>query len=269
LGLDAVYVATPISSHFSVAKRAYQEQLSRHLFVEKPLTSSYSESSELCELVTRDGGINMVGYLRRFMVTFIKAKELLAQEAIGEPESFAMNAFSSDFCGVRGKPQVSNGRGGVLSDLGSHAVDLALWFFGDVQVSSAKIESLTGVGAEDAVHFTVQRESGGLHGAISVSWCMEGYRMPEVALMIKGSRGTIEVNDDKVSLNLNGGDRSVWFRHNLGDNVGFWLGAPEYYREDASFVNSVITGSFAEPSFKTASKVDLLLDAIRQKAERQ
>jgi predicted dehydrogenase len=202
------------------------------------------------------------------MVTFMKAKELLAQEAIGKPESFAVNAFSSDFCGVRGKPQVSNGRGGVLGDLGSYAVDLVLWFFGDVQVSSTKIESLTGAGAEDAAYFTVERESDILHGAVSVSWCMEGYRMPEVALVIKGSRGTMEVNDDRVCLNLNGGGRSVWFRHSLDDHVGFWLGAPEYYREDAYFVNSVITGSFAEPSFKTASKVDLFLDAIRQKAER-
>ena len=268
LDLDAVYITTPISSHYSVAKKVFQERLARHLFVEKPLTSNYDQSKGLCELVTDKGGVNMVGYSRRFMVTFMKAKELLAQGAIGEPVSFAMNAFSSDFYGIREHKEVSTSRGGVLRDLGSYAVDIALWFFGDIQVNSAKIESLTGAGSEDAVHFTVQRESDGLQGAVSVSWCMQGYRMPEVVFSIRGSNGTIEVNDYKVCLNLSNGDRSSWYRHDLNGNVKFWLGGPEYYREDAYFVKSVINNSLAEPSFKTASNVDLLIEAIQQKAKR-
>ena len=268
LDLDAVYITTPISSHFSVAKTVLQERLARHLFIEKPLTSNYHESKELCELVANNGGVNMVGYLRRFMVTFMKAKELLSQSAIGEPASFAINAFSSDFYDMREYAEVAASRGGVLKDLGSYAIDAALWFFGSIQVNSAKIESLTGAGSEDAVQFTLQRESDNLQGAVSVSWCIKGYRMPEVVLSIKGTKGILDVNDDKVSLKLNNGDESIWYRHNLNDNVKFWLGGPEYYREDAYFVKSVTNNSLAEPSFETASKVDLLIEMIQRKAER-
>jgi len=198
----------------------------------------------------------------------MKAKELLSQSAIGEPASFAINAFSSDFYDMREYAEVAASRGGVLKDLGSYAIDAALWFFGSIQVNSAKIESLTGAGSEDAVQFTLQRESDNLQGAVSVSWCIKGYRMPEVVLSIKGTKGILDVNDDKVSLKLNNGDESIWYRHNLNDNVKFWLGGPEYYREDAYFVKSVTNNSLAEPSFETASKVDLLIEMIQRKAER-
>ena len=124
LDLDVVYVTTPISSHFSVAKTVLQERLARHVFVEKPLASNYHESKELTELVLHTGSVNMVGYLRRFMVTFIKAKELVVQGAIGDTLSFTTNAFSSDFYGIRERPEIAASRGGVLRDLGCYAIDI-------------------------------------------------------------------------------------------------------------------------------------------------
>jgi predicted dehydrogenase len=270
IDLDAVYVTTPIPSHYSVAKIVCKERLARHLFVEKTLASNYSESKELCELVNHSGGTNMVGYLRRFMVTFIKARELLAQNAIGEPTSFVASAFSSDFYGITGNSRTSIERGSVLRDLGSHAIDIALWYFGSsLKVNSATIESLTGAGAEDAVRFTVTRDSTALQGEFFVSWCTEGYRMPEVMLKIKGSKGIIKVNDDRVSLNLGNDEISTWTRHNLNDNVPFWLGGPEFYREDAYFVRVMQKNLIAEPSFDTAAKVDLLIDMIQRRADKR
>ncbi len=93
--------------------------------------------------------------------------------------------------------------------------------------------------------------------------------MPEVNLAIKGSDGLLEVNDDRVSLQLNDGKKSQWFRHDLNDSVGFWLGQPEYYREDAQFIESAKSGKNTCPSFRDASEVDRLIDTIREKADRR
>jgi len=268
LDLDVVYITTPIPSHFNVAKTVLTQQLARHIFIEKTLASKYSESTELSQLASKCGGVNMVGYLRRFMVTFVKAKELLAQNAVGAPVSFEVNAFSSDFCGVSNNPKASISRGGVLRDLGSHAIDLALWLLGDLQVGSAKIESSTGSGAEDIVHFTAGNAALGVKGAFDISWCMEGYRMPEVNITVKGVTGSIEVNDDKVKLTNGLGETSAWYRVNLNDDVAFWLGGPEYYREDAYFVECVKSSLVAEPSFGNASKVDMLIENIQERAEK-
>lgn len=268
LDIDSVFITTPTSSHFKVAKQVYESHLARHLFIEKPLTSNYDDSRELCALANRKGGINMVGYLRRFMVTFVKAKELLSEGYIGEPSSFRITAYSSDFVGVSESTEISEARGGVLRDLGSYAIDIALWFFGGFQLRSAENHSLTASGAEDSVLFSVYQEPNSLLGTVSVSWCEEGYRMPEVVLYIEGSKGAIEVSDDRVRLSLSNGNESVWFRHSLNDNVKFWLGAPEYYREDEYFVESARNGSVAEPSFETASNVDLLIDLIKRKLKK-
>ena len=267
LNLDAVFVTTSTLSHFSVAKMLYQKQIARHLFIEKPLAWNYAQSKKLCALAAQNNGVNMVGYLRRFMVTFMKAKELLNHGVIGESVSFKVNGFSSDFCGIQDS-KMSVARGGILRDLGSYAIDIALWFFGELEAKSASIESLTESDAEDAVHFIMHRKTDRLEGEFSVSWCAEGYRMPEVILFIEGSKGNIEVNDDKVSLKLKDGKISNMYRHNLNDNsVKFWLGGPEYYREDAYFVDCVRNNFVAEPTFDAASKVDFVIDAIHRTVE--
>lgn len=267
LDLDVVYVTTPIFSHSFVTKNVYLRGIARNIFVEKTLASSYDEAKELCELVQSFGGVNMVGYMKRFAVTFRKAKELLDQETLGEVFSFEAYGYSSDFFGSDKNSKASSSRGGVLGDSGCHAVDLVLWFFGDLQVDSAKLESLTDAHSEDSVYFRVKK-SNSLVGEFNISWCMENYRLPEFGLLIKGSKGIMRVNDDKLELKLNDGKSFTWYRHDLNDNVFFWLGAPEYFREDKYFIKSVLEDRNVEPSFYTASKVDYIIDQVRYRAEK-
>ena len=261
MDLDVVYVTTPIRSHYPILKIIYLEEISRNLFVEKTLASSYEEARELCEFAGRCGKANMVGYTRRFAVTFNKAKTLLDQEAIGEVSSFKAHAYSSDFVGTKTNPTTRASRGGVLQDLGCHAIDTALWFFGDFQVDQANATPLVDDGLDDSVFFRV-REPNGIEGEFSISWCMRKYRLPEIGLSISGSKGIMNVNDDKLELRRNRRS-SIWHRHDLHDDVFFWLGGPEYYREDAYFINSVVQRRDAEPSFETASKVDQIIDEVK------
>jgi predicted dehydrogenase len=266
LDLDAVFVTTPVSSHFSVAKIIYQEDLARNIFIEKPLCSSVLESRELCDLNAKVRGVGMVGYLRRFMVTFAKAKKLLLDDAVGDLISFRIGAFSSDFVGIANNPKGSIGRGGVLRDLGSYSLDLALWFFGDFRVVSSSIESITGKNAQDSVHAVVEREFGSVRGDLSVSWCAPGFRMAEVDVEVKGTKGILEVNDDKVRLDLGSNEVTTWHRVDLNDLAPFWIGAPEYYREDECFVKSVFGNLVAEPSFESALRVDSKIELIEKEA---
>jgi predicted dehydrogenase len=265
LDLDAVYVTTPISSHFLVVKTVYSNGIARNVFVEKTLASSYDKAKELCELAQSFGDINMVGYMKRFAVTFRKAKGLLNQDTLGEVVSFGAYAYSSDFLGSEKSSKTSESRGGVLRDLGAHVIDLALWFFGDLEVDSAKLGSLVDGSSEDSAYFRVKK-SGGLEGRFNISWCKENYRLPEFGLVIRGSEGIMRVNDDKVELNLDDGKSSRWYRHDLNDNVGFLLGAPEYFREDQCFVEAVLNGGNSEPSFCTASEVDYIVDQVKCRA---
>ena len=265
LGLDVVYVTTPIPSHFPVTRAIYARRIARNVFVEKTLASSYDEAKEMCCLAQDSGGANMVGYMKRFSVTFRKAKELLDHGALGDVTSFEAYGYSSDFLGVERVSGTSGSRGGVLPDLGSHVIDLALWFFGDLEVDSVRLESIGEAGSEDSAYFTV-RNSKDLKGSFDISWLKEGYRMPESGLLVRGSEGIMKVNDDKVELKPAVGKSSIWHRHDLNDSVGFLLGGPEYSREDECFIRSVSSGEMAAPSFSTASRVDWIISQVKIKA---
>ena len=266
IGLDAVYVTTPVPSHLPVIKAIYTKGIAHNIFVEKPLASSYAEAEELCNLTRNQGGVNMVGYNRRFSVTFRKAKQILDEGTLQEPSFFEGYAYSSDFLGAKIGSKTSS-RGGVISDLGCHVVDLALWFFGQLEVESANIESLVGNDTKDSVYFKV-RTPGGLQGEFNISWCMEHYRLPYIGLLVKGSNGTMKVDEDKVELKLDDGSSFLWHKHDLGDDVSFFIGGTEYLREDEFFIGSILNGSNAEPSFQTACKVEEIIDQVKRVKEK-
>jgi predicted dehydrogenase len=262
LDINSVYVTTSIPSHFSVVKQLLSDNVKENIFVEKTLTSNFDESRHLCDLVRTSETVNMVGYMKRFAVTFAKAKNILANGALGELSFFDAYAYSSDFSEVQVNSKKSTSRGGSLSDLGSHIIDLALWFFGDFDVQSASLESMSNDSCEDSADFRVAKC--GLNGRFHISWCMNNYRMPSFGLIIKGTNGVLKVDDYKVALELNDRKPNIWFKHDLNDYVGFLLGESEYYREDAVFVNSIDTGISIEPNFKSASKVDWIIDQVKK-----
>jgi predicted dehydrogenase len=262
LDLNSVYVTTPIPTHFPIVKTIYSKSIAHNLFVEKTLASNYDESREICLLAQRSNGVNMVGYMKRFAVTFKKGKEFLNEGIIGELVSFKAYAYSSDFADVKGR-SIPGSRGGVLSDLGSHALDLALWYFGDLRVESAEMKSLCGSNVDDAVCVRVSGING-FEGYFDISWCKKDFRMPEIGFIFHGTKGNLKVTDDEVRLELNNGESHKWYRHDLNDNVNFLLGGPEYFREDEHFIRAILNGRQAEPDFSEAAKVDLLIDQIKK-----
>ena len=100
LSLDAIFVLTPIPSHYPILKQILVKDLARNVFVEKTLTSSYSKSEELCSWSQNHADVNMVGYMKRFGVTFNQARTLLGKQVLGDLISFDAYGFSSDFAEV-------------------------------------------------------------------------------------------------------------------------------------------------------------------------
>lgn len=267
MDLDIAYVTAPVPFHFGIIKSIYLRNIARNVFVEKTLASNSSESTELSQLAENSSGAHMVGYQKRYAVTFNRVRELLHRGTIGEPFSFECHIYSSDFVGLDLKrvKTISASRGGLLRDLGAHAIDLAMWYFGDLGVSSRMQESAWSERAETQVTFSV-RSLNGVEGSICASWCKEGYRIPELRLLTKGTKGTMLVSDDKLELKLNSGSQSAWYKHDLNDNVEFLLASPEYYREDNEFVRCVKEKRCPESDFSAASKIDILIDRISRMA---
>jgi len=267
LGLDAVYVTSPISSHASIVKDLYAKGIAHNIFTEKTLASNYGQAKEMCEFAKRVGGKTMVGYMKRFSVVFGKAKQLLVQGSLGDPYSFSAYAYSSDFLGLTKDSRSSASRGGALRDIGCHIVDMALWLFGDLKIING-VSSQEAGGAETSASFTAAN-SNGLEGRFDISQCMPNYRLPEFGCLIKCPQGEIDVNDDRLLLTSKDDGQKTWYRHDLQDNVSYFLGETEYYRENLEFVNSVLENRMCEPNFVTASKVDYIIDQVGKRISKR
>ena len=82
LGLDAVAVATPVSTHYALATRCLEAGL--HVLVEKPLAASANEAQALATLAARQGRVLMVDHTYLFGNAVRKIKELVDSDTLGE-----------------------------------------------------------------------------------------------------------------------------------------------------------------------------------------
>lgn len=66
--VDVVDIVTPTFAHFEVSKKAISS--GKHLFVEKPITSTFEEASQLIELAKEYNVKGQVGHVERFNPAF-------------------------------------------------------------------------------------------------------------------------------------------------------------------------------------------------------
>ncbi|HEV3278027.1 MAG TPA: Gfo/Idh/MocA family oxidoreductase [Terriglobia bacterium] len=80
--IDAVAVVTPVWTHFELAKTALEN--GKHVFVEKPFTSSADQSQRLIELADRRGLTIMVDHTFLFTGAVRKIRELVDNHTLGD-----------------------------------------------------------------------------------------------------------------------------------------------------------------------------------------
>jgi predicted dehydrogenase len=79
--IDAVAVITPVWSHFELAKTALQN--GKHVFVEKPFTSTVAQAEELIELASQKHLIIMVDHTFLFTGAVKKIRQLIDAGTMG------------------------------------------------------------------------------------------------------------------------------------------------------------------------------------------
>jgi predicted dehydrogenase len=80
--LDAVVIATPVPTHFPLAKAALEA--GKHVFVEKPPAMRVAEMEELITIAERQSLVLMPGHLLLYHPGVQKLKELVEQGELGE-----------------------------------------------------------------------------------------------------------------------------------------------------------------------------------------
>ncbi len=261
LDINAAIITTPPASHFPIIKTLCENNITKNIFAEKPLAHDYQQAQELCALSKKFLNVNMVGYHRRFSVTFQKAKKILESEKLGHLQSFSAHAYSADFFKAK-TARAAITRGGILEDSGCHIIDILDWLLGNLQVVNASTKSIIGEGSIDEANLVVKTPLE-IQGNIDMSWCKEGYRLPSMAITFTGEKGQLLANEDFVQLDAQGKSEK-WYKHDLNDNVSFSIGGNEYQREAALFLDAIQGKNKASPDFMTASHVEMVIDQANE-----
>jgi predicted dehydrogenase len=157
--VDAVYLATPVSTHYALAKRALVG--GKHVLIEKPLATTIDQAEELADLAATNGLTLMVGHTFVFSPPVRKIKELIDNGLIGpiyyvETTRVNLGLFQKDVS--------------VLWDLGPHDVSILNYWLGEVPIQvSARGRSYHGEALEDVAFLTLEFPSGIL-AQVQISW---------------------------------------------------------------------------------------------------
>lgn len=159
LGLDIALVACPNAQHASVSVAALEAKL--HVLCEKPMALNSAEAQAMSLTAERTGRELMIAFANRFRPEIVALQQMIQAGVLGE-----VTAIRCGWLRRKGVPGVGTwftrrelAGGGVLTDLGSHLIDLALWLSGQPTV-------LTTTGVFDR---TLERSAAG-----QASWYLPG-----------------------------------------------------------------------------------------------
>jgi len=122
--IDAVGIATPVFTHYPLAKEALLN--GKHVFVEKPLCHSSDACLELIRLAEEEGKVLMVGHTFEYTAAVNKIKEIVNSGELGEIlyiSSVRLNLglFQQDI--------------NVIWDLAPHDISIITYILGEHPVS--------------------------------------------------------------------------------------------------------------------------------------
>jgi predicted dehydrogenase len=147
--IDIVVIATPVSSHYPIAKLAIGS--GKHCFIEKPITASVAEAEELIALAEKNGVTLFVDHTFIYTGAVRKIKEIVSSGRIGDIYYFDsvrvnLGLFQHDV--------------NVIWDLAPHDLSIMDYLLEKKPVAVSAIGSChVGNGLEDIAYLTLTFEN--------------------------------------------------------------------------------------------------------------
>lgn len=192
--VDGVAIATPVSTHFSLGKKALEN--GKHLLLEKPMASSVAECEQLIELAARKNLLLMVDHTFVYTGAVQKIKEIISTGLVGDIyylDSVRVNLglFQHDV--------------NVLWDLAPHDLSIMDYVLSrrPVAVSAVGVDHINGI--EDVAHLAVHFDSK-LIAHFHVNWLAP---VKIRRILIGGSKKMIVYDDMEPSEKVKVYDKGV------------------------------------------------------------
>ncbi|WP_343329732.1 Gfo/Idh/MocA family oxidoreductase [Polaribacter staleyi] len=161
--INAVYIATPPSSHLEIAKKCLTAQ--KRVYLEKPITLNFSEALELNKLINTNDQL-VVAHYRRKLPAFLKVKQLIDNNVIGKILFADLKILQSKKNTIivktatnwRLEPEISGG--GYFHDIAPHQIDLMYYYFGEIKKAIGFTDTTNKNKAANLVNGIIEFENG-------------------------------------------------------------------------------------------------------------
>jgi predicted dehydrogenase len=167
--MDAVYLASPVVLHAPQAIACLKA--GKHVLCEKPVAMNFAEAETMVAAAQETGKLLGVSYYRRLYPKLMRAKQLIAEGAIGQvvlAEANCHGWLESEERGWLRDPVLAGG--GPLYDIGSHRIDAMNFLFGrPVRATGLLSNAVHAMKVEDSATALIEY-AGGVHGVVDVRW---------------------------------------------------------------------------------------------------
>jgi predicted dehydrogenase len=297
--IDIVHICTPNHLHKDELLSAMAH--GKHIYCDKPLVSDVTEAAAIRDAIADYKGTAQMTFQIRFFSVIMKARQLIEEGCLGEVLQFRcafLHGGSADpNAPLKWKLSAAAG-GGVIADLGSHALDLMHHLLGDYEALSAATKTAyperpsaadpaarEQVDAEDLLVVLARMRNGAL-GTIEATKLASGTE-DEMRFEIHGSKGALRYNQmephhleffDATASKQPMGGLQGWTKIAVGQRypepANQFPGAKltiGWIRSHmaclASFLYAVAAGKPGNPGLTQGIYVQELMGACRQSAE--
>lgn len=297
--IDVIDIASPNDTHMEIALAAAAS--GKMVMCEKPLGRNAAESIKMVEAVEKAKVANMVWYNYRRAPAVTLAKQMIEEGKLGKIFHYRAK-FLQDWTISADLPQggaglwrldVNVAGSGVTGDLLAHCIDTAMWLNGPIERVTGMTETfvkerhhnITGksekVGIDDACLFLAKFSNGSLANFEATRYA-RGHK----------ALNTFEINGEHASIawDLHDLHRLQYFDHRDesrtrgwrsihvtdGDHPymnKWWVPGTQigyehtFVHQAADFVDGLVSGKPASPTFREAYATDLVTDAVLKSAK--
>jgi predicted dehydrogenase len=203
--LDAVVVATPVATHFALARSALAA--SKHVLVEKPPATRAQEMDELVALAEERDRVLMPGHLLLYHPGIRRVKEMVAGDELGQ----VLCVY-----GNRQNLGIIRSNENALLSLGVHDLSVILYLLDeDPETAVAQGRDFLTRGVEDVV-FCYLRFPSGKIAHMHLSW-LDPHKMRRITVV--GTEKMVVFDDMELERKVTVYEKGPW---RPSDRYGEW-----------------------------------------------
>jgi predicted dehydrogenase len=198
--IESVVICSETDRHESLVLPAVAA--GKHLFVERPLGLGAADAYRMANAIDEAGVLFQTGYFMRGNPIHMFIRDQIHNGSFGKITRVRhTNCHSGALKGWfdtewRWMTDLNQAGVGAFGDLGTHSLDILLWWLGDVTQVTALIDPVTGrYGDCDETGEGLMRFANGVIGSLAAGWVDVSH---PVSVIISGTEGHAHVDSGKL-----------------------------------------------------------------------